>query len=186
MIPEKATWPHTARMRARDKTPGVSGYPHDGQGLAQAHAALTTRRRARHRVSYAKRAGVVATEFALTLPLLLLIALGCVDFGRVGYYAITVANAAGAGAQNAATHRVTPYTSATWQQEIHDIVEEELAAAPGFDPELLTVLVSSVEEVDGDLRVSVEARYPFETIVDWPGLPNSVELSKSVEFRQFR
>jgi Flp pilus assembly protein TadG len=44
------------------------------------------------------------TEFALILPLLMLILLGIVDFGRVFYYWTSLANAAREGARYGVTH----------------------------------------------------------------------------------
>jgi Flp pilus assembly protein TadG len=44
------------------------------------------------------------TEFALILPVLMLILLGVVDFGRVFYYWTSIANAAREGARYAITH----------------------------------------------------------------------------------
>jgi Flp pilus assembly protein TadG len=44
------------------------------------------------------------TEFALILPILMLILLGVVDFGRVFYYWTSIANAAREGARYAITH----------------------------------------------------------------------------------
>ncbi len=44
------------------------------------------------------------TEFALILPVLVLILLGVVDFGRVFYYWTSMANAAREGARYATTH----------------------------------------------------------------------------------
>ena len=43
------------------------------------------------------RRGVTAVEFALILPLLMTIVLGCVDYGRFAYDYIAVTNAARAG-----------------------------------------------------------------------------------------
>ena len=44
------------------------------------------------------------TEFALILPVLMLILLGVVDFGRVFYYWTSIANAAREGARYGTTH----------------------------------------------------------------------------------
>src|SRR5437868_5776563 len=50
---------------------------------------------------HAPRGGAAATELALVLPLLILLALGCVDFGRYAYYSIAVQNAARTAAEYA-------------------------------------------------------------------------------------
>ena len=55
--------------------------------------------------------GAVAVEFALVLPVLLLILLGIIDFGRVMFVKNALANAASQGARVAAMH--LPSDSAT-------------------------------------------------------------------------
>ena len=45
-----------------------------------------------------KTRGAALVEFAITLPLLLGLCMAAADFGRLFYHAITIANAAGAGA----------------------------------------------------------------------------------------
>src|SRR5712691_5470374 len=50
----------------------------------------------------AEQGGQSLVEFALALPLLLLILLGLADFGRAFYYTTAIANAARAGAEYAA------------------------------------------------------------------------------------
>ena len=45
-----------------------------------------------------KTAGTVMVEFALAGPVLLLLAMGAIDFGKAFYYSITVSNAANTGA----------------------------------------------------------------------------------------
>ncbi len=57
---------------------------------------LTHRNRARARRG---EAGVALVEFALVLPLLMLLLIGGVEIGRYAYFSIIVANAAHAGAQ---------------------------------------------------------------------------------------
>ena len=43
-----------------------------------------------------------------------------------------------------------------------------------------------IDEVNGLKRVRVEIHYTFETLVKWPLLPNSVDLSRAVEMRTLR
>jgi Flp pilus assembly protein TadG len=45
-----------------------------------------------------RRRGAAAAELAMILPLMLILVLGCVDFGRFAYSYIAVTNAARAGA----------------------------------------------------------------------------------------
>lgn len=134
----------------------------------------------------ALRAAAAATELAFVLPVLLLITFGCVDFGRVAYTGIVLSNAVGCGASCAATHQRTDITAVTWDADVRDAVIEEMDQLAGFDSAQLTVAASSNAQPDGSIRVTVEATYPFETVVDWPGLPSTVQLRKQVSARRFR
>lgn len=58
------------------------------------------------RATHAQR-GAALVEFALVLPLLMLLLLGGVEIGRYAYFAIQVGNAARAGVQYAAQNPVT-------------------------------------------------------------------------------
>lgn len=55
------------------------------------------------------QAGTALVEFALVLPLLMLLLLGVVEIGRYAYFAIQVGNAARAGAQYGAQNGTTAY-----------------------------------------------------------------------------
>jgi Flp pilus assembly protein TadG len=53
----------------------------------------------KYRIVPRAQAGMAMIEFALVLPLLMLLLLGAVEIGRLAYFAIEVGNAAHAGAQ---------------------------------------------------------------------------------------
>lgn len=77
--------------------------------------------------------GQTLAEFALILPLLLVILLGVVDFGRVFSAGITMEAAARNAAEAAAQEyqqiiRNTPAPSATDYQRIHDVALDELCS----------------------------------------------------------
>ena len=59
------------------------------------------------------RRGAAAVEFAVILPLLVTIVLGCVDFGRFAYNYIALTNAARAGAAFGCMNVYTTATQAT-------------------------------------------------------------------------
>lgn len=131
------------------------------------------------------RQGTSAVEFALVLPLVVTVMLGCVDFGRFAYYHISVTNAARVGAWFGSFNPVTSSTLPTWQQQLREAVLAELPQPP-FDHNQVTIPVAQVV-VDGDFkRAQVTVSYPFTTIVDWPLLPNNVSLTQKVEMRVIR
>jgi hypothetical protein len=85
-----------------------------------------------HSTSSSSR-GQTLVEFALTLPLLLVILLGVVDFGRVFTAGITMEAAARNAAEAAAQEyqqivRNSPMPSAADYQRLHDIALDELCA----------------------------------------------------------
>jgi Flp pilus assembly protein TadG len=132
------------------------------------------------------RAGTAATEFALCVPLLLLLALACADFGRIAYFHQVVCNAARTGAETGATHKFTNYTQSSWEAGIQQAVLTEMQNLPDFNAGELDYALSSTIDSDDLARIDVSVSYPFRTIVDWPVLPSEVMLHKNVEFRQFR
>jgi len=132
-------------------------------------------------------AGVVI-ELAITLPLLLFVAIGCADLGRFAHYYIAVGNAAEAGALFGCMHPVTPATRANWNARIRETVTDEMANVLGYDETRLTIpdpqLIS--ETTSNFRRVRVEVTYRFEMIVDWPGVSREHDLTRAVEMRVVR
>src|SRR5438034_6510408 len=60
------------------------------------------------------RPAVAAVELAILLPVLVLIVLGCIDFGRFAYNYIAVTNAARAGAAYGMMNNYTSSTLSNW------------------------------------------------------------------------
>jgi Flp pilus assembly protein TadG len=132
------------------------------------------------------RAGVVATEFAVICPLLLLLGLACADFGRIAHFHEVIANAARSGAQTGATRQFTDFTRAFWEAEVRQSVIDEMQNLQGFNESELSYSLSTTTDADGLAHVVVDVSYPFRTSVSWPGLPSETELQQRVQFRQFR
>ncbi|HWB12205.1 MAG TPA: TadE/TadG family type IV pilus assembly protein [Pirellulales bacterium] len=139
------------------------------------------KRRPRH-----DRRATAATELALTLPLLLTLILGCIDFGRIAYTYCVVSNASRTGAEYGATHGFTSYTRASWQSRLEECVTAEMSSVPGFDPSQLQVVIGTISDSYGLFRVTVEVEYPFTTVVPWPGTSQNVLLWSSTSMRQIR
>lgn len=133
-----------------------------------------------------QRRGAAVVELAVVLPLLLLIVFGCVDFGRVAYHSIALNNATGAGAAYAATHRFTEFTRAAWESRVREAVIEEMQHVPDFDPGALQTEIETLAGPNDNVRVTVEARYPFHTLVEWPALPTRLLLRRTVSAMQYR
>jgi len=127
----------------------------------------------------AARRAVAAAEFALVLPLLVILIGGCVDFGRFSHVNITVTNAARAGAEFGSTHPCSAATYTLWEQQVRQAVVDEMAGLDRFDPALLTVTITRVTEGDHP-RAEVDVSYPFKTLVEWPGHPSQLTLRRIV------
>lgn len=122
----------------------------------------------------------------MALPILMLLALACADFGRVMHHYQIVSNAARTGADAGALHKVTTFTQAVWEADIREAVLEELANLPNFDEGSLEFDLTTNVDANDLTTVRVEISYPFESVVAWPLLPHIVELRALSKIRQFR
>ncbi len=147
------------------------------------HAVAESRRRVH------PRRGAAVVEFAIIFPLLMLLVLGCVDFGRFAYHYIAVSNAARAGAGYGSMNTynpASPSTVAAWQTNTKQAAADELTGQTGFDATELGISLTTIDEGSGDLRIQVTATYPFRTLIPWPGIPSSVSLQRTVAMRKIR
>ena len=151
-----------------------------------------------------ERGGVLA-EFAVVLPVALLLLLGAVDFGRVWALASASANAAHAGAQYGSQNAQL----AADINGMRTVVTNDLAAssvlAASNDGENGITLADFVitperycECADGSdiacdnkcgggtnpmVFVRVRVDTTFETLFDYPGIPNVVPISRQAILR---
>ncbi len=107
----------------------------------------------RHAATHPRDRGAAAVEFALLLPVLLLVIFGIVDFGRALNAQITLTQAAREGARLAALG-----------QSSSAVVSRAQAAATGLSP--VTVTVSSTCPVNAGAGVDavVQTSYSFSFI----------------------
>lgn len=118
-----------------------------------------------------RRRGTAAVELAVLLPFLFFVLCVSLDFCRIFYYSVTVANCARNGAVYGCEDEVRA-------QDTTGIEAAALAdAMPNLDTELLTVASSTDADVSY-LQVTVE--YPFVAIVSYPGIPKNMNLSRTV------
>jgi Flp pilus assembly protein TadG len=132
------------------------------------------------------RAGTTALELVCVLPVLIAIILGAADLGRFAQYDNIVSNAARLGAEYGATHRRTDLNAEAWEERIVEVAQEELAHLPDFDANAVTLNLEVTDEDDDPLQVEVEVTYPFEMIVDWPGLPGQFDIRAVVAYEEYR
>ena len=151
----------------------------------------------------ATQRGSVLSEFAIVIPLVLLMIVGAVDFGRVWVLASASANAAQAGAQ---------YGSQSVQLSanldgIRDVVESDLEASAmvqstgeeGMTIDDFTITPERYCECSGgaaidcddtcgggakpSVFVSVTVDSTFETIFDYPGIPSNIPVTRVAVMR---
>lgn len=97
--------------------------------------------------------GQAVLEFAMILPLILLLIFGLVDFGRAYYTWLVVTNAAREGARVGAT-----------QQPLTAINTRIYDTAAGLDADELTISVTNVQGARGEaIEVDLEYNFVFVT-----------------------
>ncbi len=144
-----------------------------------------------------RSAGNALIEFTFVAPLLIVLALGVADFGRVFYYAMVTENAARAGAQYALRNN---YTNVTGIQNaaIQDtgLPSSQFNAAnvteascflrcPGSEAEMSCTVVNlnSCGAEQAYIYTRVRTQFVFNTLVNYPGIPNSTTLSGQAVMR---
>ena len=111
--------------------------------------------------------GAAAVEFALVLPLLLLLVLGILEFGRVFNIQISLSNAAREGARHMAVH-----------DDPGDAADAAVLAAPALNPLISTGQVTITPTTCADLEngtVEVTIDYPVQLMTGWFGVSLPLE-----------
>jgi len=136
--------------------------------------------------------GSSLVEFALIIPVLSLLLLGAIDFGRAYYLGIEVSNAARAGAQygagnptdtagmQTAANKDAPDVSGgltfsptpAWGCECSDGTSQQASCAP---------VPTCVNNVVKYVQVNTSATYT--TLIPWPFIPSSIPMSGQATIR---
>ncbi|HEV3341796.1 MAG TPA: TadE/TadG family type IV pilus assembly protein [Pirellulales bacterium] len=122
------------------------------------------------------RAGSSAVELSIVLPFLAFLFVITADFGRVFYYSQTIENCARKGAIYGADLQAaaqSPYTS---------LQQAALADASSLNPQP-TVTSTNTNDSSGNPCVQVTVAWTFKTVTAFPGIPNAVNLSRTVQMR---
>ena len=118
------------------------------------------------------RRGVAAVELAIVLPFLCFLLIVAIDYARIFYFSLTVANCARNGALYASkdpAHAV----------DTSGISSAASMDAGNLDSTLLTVS-SKPDSASNPTYVDVTVTYPFTTITNFPGITSSTTLSRTV------
>lgn len=130
--------------------------------------------------------GTTTVEFALMLPLLISLGLASVDLGRFAYVQISLNNAVRAGADIAATTPWSAENNQAWRVRVTDAAKNEWAGSTTIDANHLELAIGSVSEGNGLARHTLEATYPFQLLLPWPGIPNPLVLRQVLVTRRYR
>ena len=120
-------------------------------------------------------------EFALTAPFLIILMLGVIDFGRVYFAYVSVTNSARTGADYAAAN-CDPSCDEDDLAAIRDAVVLETTQLLNTSSTNPDVSVSTGESLVSDF-IDVTVSYAFTTIFPWPGLPDSMNVERTVTAR---
>jgi Flp pilus assembly protein TadG len=109
-----------------------------------------------------KRVGAAAVEFALVVPLVLLLLWGIVDIGRAFYTLNNLASAVREGARSAAVMATDPTLAANKTAIKSTVTTAFTPIGPALIPESVFVTLSN-------RQVTVKASYPFAplALVGW-------------------
>lgn len=116
------------------------------------------------------RRGVAAAELAILVPLLTFFFLIAIDYARVHYVTVILANCA----RNGAMYASDPFTQARASGPYTSVEQAALADAHHLDPR------PTIATLYGSDYVEVSASYTFTTIARYPGIPNTLNLKRTV------
>jgi len=123
------------------------------------------------------RKAVASVELAILLPFIAFLFVIAVDFARVFYFSQVIENCARKGALYASDPKAPAY------QLYANVQQAALGPdSSGFNPQP-TVTSTSGTDVEGNPYVSVTVTWQFQTITGFPGVPSTVNISRTVQMR---
>jgi Flp pilus assembly protein TadG len=149
------------------------------------------------RVLARSESGTSLVEFAVVAPVIIFLLVGLIEMGRFAFFSILAANAARAGAQYGAQNLMTAYDSAgisnaalqdgqnlsNWTATGGGIVVQQLCAVNGGSPQTCGDPNSSAPPQNTIYYVQVQVTGLFNSLLNYPGIPNSLPISGSAMMR---
>jgi len=118
-------------------------------------------------------------ELAMVAPVLLIIVLGVIDYGRVYFSYVSVTNAARNGVDYAALN-CDPECDV---EGIVSAVLSDTTDLPDASPSNPQVEFATGTDAQGRAYAEVTTSYTFTTLFPWPGLPTSMNVERTVRAR---
>lgn len=129
-----------------------------------------------------QRAGAVLLEFAVTIPVMVILAIAVLDFSRLSYYRFLVADAAGAASRYAAFYPVTDVTYNVWMQRLDAVARNTVEGSPWASASNLIVYPAVINQATpGENRVIIKMEYVYRATIPWPGLPSESTVRSTVQ-----
>jgi Flp pilus assembly protein TadG len=122
------------------------------------------------------RRAAATVELAVLAPFLAFLFVAVVDYARIFYHSLTVANCA----RNGALYASDPVAVA--QSPYASIQDAALADAGNLSP-TPTVTSTTGTDSDGNPYVEVTVTHDFQTAVNYPGIPQITTISRTVRMR---
>lgn len=143
---------------------------------------MKTRHSSRNRrASLRKCRGVALFEFAISIPLIMLLSVATLDIAKVAYFRLVVADAAGAASRFAAFNPVTNVSLQVWQQNLRQAAIDSVQGSPWVDMTALVVHSAVIEQITTvEKRITVKVDYTHRVYFVWPGLPSQSTVSSQV------
>jgi Flp pilus assembly protein TadG len=133
-----------------------------------------TARPAHAKNARANRSGVAVAELAIILPFLAFMFVITIDYSRIFYYSLTVENCA----RNAALYACDP-TDAALESPYTSVTQAGMADAPNLSP---APTITTSTSASGKW-VTATANYTFSSLTQFPFVPSTVTISRSVTMR---
>lgn len=151
----------------------------------------------RMRSAWRADAGASLVEFAVAAPIVAFLLVGLIEIGRFAFFSILAANAARAGAQYGAQDLTTAFDTtgiqsaavqdgenlSNWTGQGGGITVQQLCAVGGASPQPCTTSQTAGPPQDTIYYVKVQVTGVFNSLLDYPGIPNSVPISGSSMMR---
>ena len=146
--------------------------------------------RERANPSKPSRAGSAIVELALVIGMLMLILVGTIDFARLFFAAVTVASAARAGVQYGSQSNTFTGDYAGIKTAADENARDLDATTPSAvrfckceNGNNVDCVTETCAEGVPQIYVRVEMQKTFDVMVDLPGIPNTVALTRTATFR---
>ena len=149
---------------------------------------ISVARRIARRFTRSER-GAALIEFALVLPLLLVLVSGIIDFGRALFMLNNLTNSARAGARFAAAKATSDVETAAFQDSVRTFVRDYIIAmesdAPAVTNDMIGITLTPNGPQPQTIAVTIQD-YPFNAITPLPALVGMDDLSMPAVTVTFR